>query len=93
MLFYLFIFEIVVRFKEIVKETKSTYKLAIRNHTLKTIPSHVIPHVIPHASETSQHTGSIGGKKYVWIAAEKDCCWMHGMTWKYLKRREEKCPD
>lgn len=61
MVFYLFIFEVVVRFKEIVKETKSTYKLAIRNHTLKVIPSHVIP----HTSETSQLTGSIGGKKYV----------------------------
>lgn len=61
MVFYLFIFEVVVHFKEIVKETKSTYKLAIRNHTLKVIPSHVIP----HASETSQLTGSISGKKYV----------------------------
>lgn len=45
-----------------MKETKSTYKLAIRNHALKVVPSHVIPHVIPYASETSQHTGSIGRK-------------------------------
>ena len=73
-MFDLFIFEFVVCFKEIVKETKSTYKFAIRNHTLKVIPSHVIPRVIPYTSETSQHTGSIGGKKYVQIAAEKDCC-------------------